>query len=195
MALNFFPSILTEPRITLPRLFMRAPTRGDWAAWVKVRTDSRGFLTPWEPTWPIDALTKASFRRRLSKYSEDWRDDRGYAFFIFRRVDNALVGGITIANVKRGVAQSASFGYWIGREYARNGYMTEGVHGACTFAFDDLSLHRVEAACLPSNNPSQGVLSKAGFRYEGLAKKYLKINGEWEDHMIFALLKEEFLSF
>ena len=194
MALNFFPSILTEPRITLPRLFMRAPTRGDWAAWVKVRTDSRGFLTPWEPTWPIDALTKASFRRRLSKYSEDWRDDRGYAFFIFRRVDNALVGGITIANVKRGVAQSASFGYWIGREYARNGYMTEGVHGAYTFAFDDLSLHRVEAACLPSNNPSQGVLSKAGFRYEGLAKKYLKINGEWEDHMIFALLKEEFLS-
>ena len=194
MALNFFPSILSEPRITLPRLFLRSPVRGDWSAWVKVRSDSRKFLTPWEPTWPVDALTKTSFRRRLSKYSEDWSNDRGYAFFIFRRLDNVLVGGITVANVKRGVAQSASFGYWMGSEYVRNGYMTEAVHGACDFVFDNLSLHRVEAACLPTNHPSQGVLNKAGFRYEGLAKKYLKINGEWEDHMIFALLKEEFYS-
>jgi ribosomal-protein-alanine N-acetyltransferase len=78
------------------------------------------------------------------------------------------------------------------REHVRNGYMTESVHGACEFAFDNLSLHRIEAACLPTNEPSQGVLIKSGFRYEGLAKKYLKINGKWEDHMIFALLKEEF---
>jgi ribosomal-protein-alanine N-acetyltransferase len=192
VVLNFFPSALSEPKITLPRLYMRVPVRSDWSEWAEVRSDNRGFLVPWEPTWPADALSKAAFRRRLAKYSEDWSNGKGYAFLIFRRLDNALVGGITIANVRRGVAQSASFGYWISRKHARNGYMTEGVHGACGFAFDNLSLHRVEAACLPINKPSQGVLTKSGFRYEGVARKYLKINGKWEDHMIFALLKEEF---
>jgi ribosomal-protein-alanine N-acetyltransferase len=192
VALNFFPSTLFEPKITLPRLYMRVPVRSDWSEWAEIRSDSRGFLVPWEPTWPADSLSKAAFRRRLAKYSEDWSNDKGYAFLIFRRLDNALVGGITIANVRRGVAQSASFGYWISRKHARNGYMTEGVHGACGFAFDNLSLNRIEAACLPINKPSQGVLTKSGFRYEGLAKKYLKINGKWEDHMMFALLKEEF---
>lgn len=168
--------------------------RNDWIKWANVRSESRDFLIPWEPTWPADALTRSAFRRRLAKYSEEWSSDRGYSFFIFRREDDTLVGGITIANVRRGVAQIASFGYWIGKRYTRNGYMTEGVSGASTFAFDNLSLHRVEAACLQSNLASQGVLKKAGFSYEGLARKYLKINGQWRDHMVFSLLREDFFS-
>lgn len=192
MVLTFFPPARAEPKITLPRLYLRPPRRADWADWAEVRGESREFLVPWEPTWPDDALTKSAFRRRLARYAEDWSRDLGYSFFIFRRVDDMIVGGISIANVRRGVAQTCSFGYWMGKRYARNGYMTEAVHGACGFVFDQLSLHRVEAACLPSNEPSKGVLRQSGFRYEGLAKRYLKINGIWQDHMQFALLREEF---
>ncbi|MBH69568.1 MAG: 30S ribosomal protein S5 alanine N-acetyltransferase [Rhodospirillaceae bacterium] len=192
MALSFLLPTHSEPKIVLRRVYLRPPVRGDWIKWVRIRSESREFLVPWEPTWPADALTKGAFRRRLSKYSEDWSEDKGYSFFIFRREDDALIGGITLANVRRGVAQIASFGYWIGKSYARNGYMTESVRGASGFAFDKLSLHRMEAACLPENIASQGVLKKVGFNYEGLARKYLKINGEWKDHMVFALLGEEF---
>ncbi|MDE0809022.1 MAG: GNAT family protein [Alphaproteobacteria bacterium] len=192
MVLTFFPPARAEPKITLPRLYLRPPRRADWADWAELRGESREFLVPWEPAWSDDALTKSAFRRRLSRYAEDWSRDLGYSFFIFRRVDDMIVGGISIANVRRGVAQTCSFGYWMGKRYARNGYMTEAVHGACGFVFDQLSLHRVEAACLPSNEPSKGVLCQSGFRYEGLAKRYLKINGTWQDHMQFALLREEF---
>jgi [ribosomal protein S5]-alanine N-acetyltransferase len=192
VVLTFFPPARAEPKITLPRLYLRPPRRADWADWAELRGESREFLVPWEPTWPDDALTKSAFRRRLASYAEDWSRDLGYSFFIFRCVDDMIVGGISIANVRRGVAQTCSFGYWMGKRYARNGYMTEAVHGACGFVFDQLSLHRVEAACLPSNEPSKGVLRQSGFRYEGLAKRYLKINGIWQDHMQFALLREEF---
>jgi ribosomal-protein-alanine N-acetyltransferase len=192
VVLTFFPPARVEPKIMMSRLYLRPPVRGDWPSWAEIRSESRDFLVPWEPAWPDDALTKAAFRRRLSRYSEEWNRDQGYSFFIFRRTDDAIIGGITIANVRRGVAQTCSFGYWVGRRYARYGYMTETVHGACGFVFDQLSLHRIEAACLPTNDASQGVLRKSGFRYEGLAKRYLKIHGRWQDHVLFALLREEF---
>lgn len=192
MVLTFFPPSKTEPKVVLPRTYLRQPARTDWREWAELRAVSRDFLVPWEPTWPDDALTRSAFRRRLARYAEDWSRDIGYSFFIIRRSDEALVGGISIANVRRGVAQTCTFGYWIGRPYARYGYMTEAVHGACTFAFDQLALHRVEAACLPHNEASKGVLGKCGFRQEGLAKRYLKIDGKWQDHLLFALLREEF---
>ncbi|MBM85063.1 MAG: 30S ribosomal protein S5 alanine N-acetyltransferase [Rhodospirillaceae bacterium] len=192
MVLTLFPSVKAEPKIILPRLYLRPPVRADWSEWAELRGESREFLIPWEPIWPDNALARSAFRRRLARYAEDWSRDRGYSFFIFRRSDDRLVGGISIANVRRGVAQMCSFGYWVGRRYARQGYMTEAVYGACSFAFDQLALHRVEAACLPVNEPSKGVLRNAGFRYEGLAKRYLKINGKWQDHMLFALLREDF---
>ena len=116
------------------------------------------------------------------------------SFFIFTKEAQHLVGGITIANVRRGVAQMGSFGYWIGERFARNGYMTEAVQGTAFFAFDQLALHRIEAACLPSNEASQGVLKNSGFSYEGTARKYLKINGKWRDHMVFSLLREELIA-
>ena len=192
MVLTFFPPARPEPRVMLPRLYLRPPVRGDWAEWAELRAKSRDFLAPWEPTWPDDALTRTAFRRRLARYSDDWQRDQGYSFFIFRRADVPIVGGISLANVRRGVAQSCTFGYWVGRPYARLGYMTEAVHGACSFGFDQLTLHRVEAATLPHNEASQGVLRKAGFRQEGLAKRYLKIDGKWQDHVLFALLREEY---
>ena len=178
-------------RLDAARIWLRPPERGDWQAWAALRGESRAFLTPWEPAWPSDALSRASFRRRIARYAMDWRTDQGYSFFAFRQEDNALVGGIGLSNVRRGVAETGSLGYWIGERYARRGYMLEALRLALEFSFDRLRLHRVEAACLPSNAPSRGLLVKAGFREEGYARKYLCIDGTWQDHVLFAILHEE----
>lgn len=178
-------------RLASQRVYLRPPEDRDWRPWADLRAVSREFLMPWEPTWPADALTRDAYRRRLRRYGMDWREDSGYSFFIFRTGDNALLGGVTLGNVRRGVAQSGTLGYWIGLPYARQGYMVEALRAVLSFAFQTLQFHRLEAACLPSNTASQAVLCKLGFKEEGYARKYLRINGEWCDHILFALLAED----
>ena len=146
---------------------------------------------PWEPTWPADDLTRASFRRRIKRYSEDQRGDLAYPFFIFRKSDNVLVGGLTLTNIRRGCAQAASLGYWMGAAYARQGYMTAAVGALLPFAFGTLRLHRVEAACIPANVASIRLLEKTGFKREGFARQYLCIDGVWQDHLLYARLKDD----
>src|SRR5213593_1751263 len=141
------------PAIMGNGVLLRAPQMSDYAEWASLRDVSRDFLIPWEPTWPADDLTRAAFRRRLRRYAEDQRNDLSYAFFVFRD-DQVLAGGLTLANVRRGVAQSGSLGYWIGEPYARRGHMTAAVRALLPFAFGALRLHRVEAACIPSNAAS-----------------------------------------
>ena len=177
------------PLLEHGRVRLRPPRAGDWRAWARLREDSRDFLVPWEPSWPYDALSRAAFRRRLTQYRQEMRQDTGYAFLIFRREDGRLVGGVSMSNIRRGVAQSASLGYWMGRPYARQGYMTEALEAVLDFSFDHLGLHRIEAACLPSNHASRGLLAKVGFREEGYAREYLRINGIWQDHVLFAVLR------
>jgi ribosomal-protein-alanine N-acetyltransferase len=169
-------------------VFLRAPQMSDYSEWTTLREASRAFLTPWEPTWPSDDLSRSAFRRRLRRYAEDQRADTSYAFFLFRRSDDALVGGLTLANIRRGVAQAGSLGYWIGEPFARHGLMTGAVQGLVPFAFGSLRLHRLEAACIPSNNASIRLLEKVGFVREGYAREYLCINGLWQDHLLFARL-------
>ena len=178
-------------RLEAQRLYLRPMHEKDWRQWAELRAHSRAFLEPWEPTWPKDALAKDAFRRRLARYTRDARDDEGYAFLLFRKADEQLLGGINLSNVTRGIRQSCSVGYWIGQRYARHGYMSDGVRVAATFAFDQLRLHRVEAGCVPNNVASQGVLRKVGFQDEGIARKYLNINGRWHDHLLFALLASD----
>jgi len=173
------------------RVYLRPPRGADYEHWADVRSRSRAFLAPWEPTWPDDALTRAAYRRRLAAYGVDWRKDAGYNFFVFGRGDDALLGGIGLANVRRGVVQSASLGYWMGVAHAGQGYMTEGLGAVLAFSYQRLHLHRLEAACLPSNMASRRLLAKCGFREEGYARKYLCINGIWQDHVLFGQLAEE----
>ena len=156
-----------------------------------LRARSRGFLTPWEPTWPADDLTRPAFRQRLRRYAEDMRTDQAYPFFLFRAADNALIGGLALANIRRGVAQAGSLGYWIGAPYASQGYMTAAVRALVPAAFDVLRLHRVEAACIPTNQTSVRLLEKTGFRREGYARSYLCINGTWQDHLLYARLQSD----
>jgi ribosomal-protein-alanine N-acetyltransferase len=173
------------------RVLLRPPRLSDWEAWAELRRSSREFLVPWEPTWTRDALTRQAFRRRVRVYETEWRDGTSFSFLVFRRDDEAILGGITLSNVRRGVAETASLGYWIGASHARQGYMTEALICALDFAFERLGLHRVEAACLPSNAASKALLLKAGFTQEGYTRRYLRINGDWRDHLLFAILRED----
>lgn len=181
----------TGPVVYGEAVVLRMPQMGDYGAWAELRAHSRDFLTPWEPEWTSSELTKASFRRRLRHYAKEFKEDAGYAFFLFRAADDALVGGITLSNIRRGVTQACALGYWIGAPYARRGYMTDAVRAVAPFVFDSLRLHRLEAACLPSNSASIGLLEKSGFVREGLARRYLRINGLWQDHLLFALLEDD----
>jgi ribosomal-protein-alanine N-acetyltransferase len=157
--------------------------------WSALRGESREFLTPWEPTWAPDELTRAAFRRRLRRYVQAERTGTGMMFFVFDRKTGELTGGVQLSNIRQGIAQSAaSLGYWMGKKYAGKGIMTDAVVTLVRHAFDRLGFHRIEAACLPNNTPSRRVLVKAGFGAEGTARKYLRINGEWQDHLLFAIV-------
>jgi ribosomal-protein-alanine N-acetyltransferase len=180
-----------SPTVEGDAVVLRAPHMGDYEEWAALRDASRDFLTPWEPTWPADDLTRGSFRRRLKRYAEDVRTDQSYALFVFRRDDGALVGGLTLANIRRGVAQAGSIGYWMGQPFIRRGYMTAAVKAVLPFAFATLRLHRVEAACIPTNEASIRLLERCGFAREGYAREYLCINGIWQDHLLFARLRHD----
>ncbi len=178
------------PSIRGREVYLRMPQASDHPEWSQLREHSRGFLSPWEPIWPEDDLSRFAFRRRVRRYQQEMQDDQGYAFFLFRD-DGVLLGGLTLSNVRRGVAQSASLGYWIGEPYAARGYMTAGVRALIPFVFESLRLHRLEAACMPRNTASIRLLERTGFKREGLARKYLCIAGAYEDHHLYALLAED----
>jgi ribosomal-protein-alanine N-acetyltransferase len=167
---------------------LRPPRAADYLEWRELRAISRGFLQPWEPTWPADDLSRAAYRRRLTAYARDREAGAAYPFFVFRAADETLVGGITLSNIRRGVAQMGSVGFWCGRPFARNGHTLASVRALTDFAFRSLGLHRLEAACIPDNAASRRLLAKAGFAEEGYAKAYLKINGDWRDHVLFGLI-------
>ncbi len=169
-------------------VWLRAPLMVDYGPWAELRALSRDHLTPWEPQWQRDELSRSAYRRRVRHYQREAREDQGYAFLIFSDSDDKLVGGLTLSNVRRGVTQAGVIGYWIGKPFTGRGYMTEAVRAAASFAFDTLHLHRIEAATMPSNLPSIRVLEHNGFRREGFARQLLKINGVWEDHFLHARL-------
>ena len=167
-------------------VYLRPPELRDWENWTRLRAESREFLVPWEPTWPRDVLTQASYRQRIRRYAEEARNDRGYAFFVFRKEDDSIAGGLNLSHVHRGVTQSCSLGYWAGKRFARKGYLSDAVKATVAYVFDELGMHRLEAACVPTNEASRRLLMKVGFTQEGYAREYLRINGEWRDHLLFS---------
>jgi ribosomal-protein-alanine N-acetyltransferase len=190
------PSFSIDPdaEIRGAGVYLRYPTMQDYAAWAELRALSRQHLTPWEPQWARDELARSSFRRRLRAAQREARDDLGYSYLVFAETPLRLVGGLNLSNIRRGIAQTASIGYWIGAPYTGRGLMTDAVRSVAPFAFATLRLHRLEAACLPTNHASMRVLEKAGFRLEGLARQYLKIDGRWQDHSLYALLRDDLQS-
>ncbi|HUG60296.1 MAG TPA: GNAT family N-acetyltransferase, partial [Methylomirabilota bacterium] len=176
----------TGPVLRGARVVLRLPTMADHAAWAEIRADSREFLRPWEPSWPSDDLTRAAFRRRIKRYHRDVREDTGAPFFVYRASDDRLIGGLTLTAIRRGVAQACSLGYWMGVHYASQGYMSDAVRTVIPHVFGEMRLHRLEAASMPTNTRSISLLENAGFTREGFARRYLLIDGKWQDHVLFA---------
>ncbi|MER0236864.1 GNAT family protein [Fulvimarina sp. MAC8] len=173
------------------RVLLRLPRRSDYSKWAALRAESASFLRPWEPEWSRDELSVHAFRARLRRYYGEAHSHNSFTFFIFDENEKRLMGGLTLGHIRRGVAQAATLGYWMGERYAGQGLMREAVREVTRFGFDMEYLHRVEAACLPTNERSIGLLTRCGFTYEGRLRRYLKIAGEWEDHCLYSLLAEE----
>ncbi|MDS9467629.1 GNAT family protein [Paracoccus sp. MBLB3053] len=178
------------PRLETERMVLRLPAHGDFDAWAGLRTLSRNFLTPWEPVWAQDHLAKKSFTNRVYWAQRANRNGTALPLFLIRK-DGTFLGAITLDNIRRGPAQSATIGYWIGEPHARQGFMQEAIAALVSHAFSIMDLSRIEAACLPENAASRGVLEKAGFKYEGVAQSYLQINGRWRNHVLYANLRSD----
>lgn len=183
---RFLPPV--SPHLHGERIYMRPPEINDYEAWATLRAISREHLQPWEPTWAEDSLTRDGFRRRLAWFERLRRQEHGEAYFIYLRRNDGLIGGITLSNIRRGASQCGELGYWIGKPHTGQGHMTEALRAMATHCFAMLKLHRLEAACLPENIPSRRLLVHAGFSAEGVLREYLKIDGVWRDHQLYARL-------
>ena len=182
-----------SPKLTIEteRLILRLPHHNDFRQWVKLRTDSRSFLSPWDPVWSTEHLTRKNFTNRVYWAQRAVSNGNGCPLFLIRKTDQVLIGAVTLDNIRRGPAQAGTLGYWTGQAYARQGYMREAVDNVVLHAFRKLDLSRVEAACLPENQPSRGLLESCGFKYEGVAQSYLQIAGRWRTHVLYAAIRHD----
>lgn len=175
------------------RLMLRPLAPGDWPAWTEVRLRNEQWLTQWEPMRPANLLDptrdRDAFMSRCSARDRDRQMGVAYGFGVF--VDDQFAGEINLNNVARGALQSATVGYWIDQARAGHRYIAEGVVAVCRFAFEQLRLHRLEICIVPRNRNSRRVMEVLAFREEGVALRYLEINGTWEDHVRYAITAEE----
>lgn len=178
-------------RIESERLTLRPPIHADYRNWSTLRHESAKFLTPWEPTWASDHLSRKAFTNRVYWAQRSIANGSALPLFLIRRSDQALLGAITLDNIRRGPAQAGTTGYWIGAAFARQGYMREALETVVHHAFTALDLSRVEAGCLPENDPSRRLLEQCGYKYEGVAQSYLQINGRWRNHVLYANLRHD----
>lgn len=178
-------------KIETERLTLRPPTHSDFRAWAALRRDSCEFLTRWEPAWSSDHLTRKAFTNRVYWAQRSVSSGSALPLFLIRRADETLVGAITLDNIRRGPAQAGTLGYWVGEPFARQGFMREAAVAVVHHAFTRLDLSRIEAACLPENKASRGLLEATGFKYEGVAQSYLQIDGRWRTHVLYAALRSD----
>lgn len=185
--------LLAKRKIKLEteRLTLRPPTHADFRPWTALRYESADYLIPWEPSWSEDHLTRKAFSNRVYWAQRSISNGSAMPLFLIRRTDEALLGAITLDNIRRGPSQSGTLGYWTGEPFARQGYMREAIGAVVHHAFTRFDLSRIEAACLPENQPSRGLLESCGFKYEGVAQSYLQIDGRWRTHVLYASLRSD----
>ncbi|MGH9122783.1 MAG: GNAT family N-acetyltransferase, partial [Acidimicrobiales bacterium] len=184
------PHRLANPRELLGRrVILRSLVAADYEAWRDVRLSSGEWLSRWEPRpiagLPDPAYDRRAFAARCGARERERQLGTGYGFGIF--VGDRFAGEINLSSVQRGPYQNAYVGYWIDRRLAGNGYTPEALVVVCRFAFEDLVLHRIQASIIPRNSPSRRVAEKLGLRNEGVAERYLEIDGVWEDHVRYAI--------
>lgn len=176
-------------KLETERMTLRAPVQADYRPWVALRSASQDFLTPWEPTWAPDHLGRKAFSNRVYWANRSINSGTAMPLFLVRREDQKLLGAITLDNIRRGPALAGTLGYWTGAQFARMGYMREAIETVVHYAFTHLELSRIEAACLPENAASRGLLERSSFKYEGVAQSYLEIDGRWRTHVLYACLR------
>lgn len=178
-------------KIETERMTLRPPTHSDFRSWTSLRRESEAFLTRWEPSWAQDHLSRKGFTNRVYWAQRSVNNGSAVPLFLIRRSDQVLLGAITLDNIRRGPAQAGTLGYWTGQPFIRQGYMREAILGVVHHAFTRLDLSRIEAACLPENVASRGLLERSGFKYEGVAQSYLQIDGRWRTHVLYASLRSD----
>ncbi len=178
-------------KIETERLTLRPPAHSDFHEWSALRREGQDFLAPWEPEWAVDHLTRKAFTNRVYWAQRSVSGGSAVPLFMYRRADQVLVGAITLDNIRRGPAQAGTLGYWSGAAFTRQGYMREAIGAMVHHAFVKLDLSRIEAACLPENTASRGLLESTGFKYEGVAQSYLQIDGRWRTHVLYASLRSD----
>ncbi len=178
-------------RIETERMTLRLPAHGDYRQWAELRAASADFLAPWEPVWAHDHLTRKAFTNRVYWATRAEAQGTALPLLMLRRSDQRLLGAITLDNIRRGPVQAGTLGYWVGAPFARHGFMREAILAVVHHAFAQMDLSRIEAACLPENAASRGVLEKTGFKYEGVAQAYLQIAGRWRNHVLYANLRAD----
>jgi ribosomal-protein-alanine N-acetyltransferase len=181
-------------RIVTERLVLRPPRTGDVPRMRLALRKNATHLKPWSvaPAPGEDPSSLTSVSRAVLRHRREWKQGLTYVLLISARHDESVViGRIALGGVLRGAFQNAYLGYWIDADHQNRGFMTEAVTAATTFAFESAGLHRVQAAVMPRNAPSQRVLEKVGYRREGVALRYLCIAGSWEDHVLFAMTADE----
>lgn len=185
--------LLSRPKLKIEteRLTLRLPVHSDFRTWAALRHESEAYLTPWEPLWTVDHLTRKAFTNRVYWAKRSVSKGTAVPLFLFRRTDDRLIGAITLDNIRRGPAQAGTIGYWTAKPFARQGFMREAIGAVLHHAFTQLDLSRIEAACLPENTASRGLLERSGFKYEGVAQSYLEIEGRWRTHVLFSALRSD----
>ncbi len=177
-----------------PRLELRPLKGADFDAWRGVRERSRDWLEPWEPlpdpASPDPVEDPEAFRARCGAWERQRHFDSAYGFGMFLR-DGTFIGEVSLGSVQRGPFQSAFVGYWVDAEHAGQGFVPEGVAAILRYGFEEIGLHRIEAAIVPRNAASRRVVEKLGMREEGIAERFLQIRGTWEDHVRYAMTLEE----
>lgn len=172
-------------------LLLRHPRWSDYEAWSQLRENSREHLSPWEPSWNPEHLLRRNYKHRLSVLKKQVSNQESFFFHVFRIPGETLIGAVNVTRIQRSVAQSGQLGYWLGESFSGQGHGRAAVGRVCEFCFRDLGLHRVEAAVQPENAPSITLLESLNFKPEGMARGYLKIDGKWRDHVVYAKLSSD----
>ena len=190
--LNAYSLKKNQFEITGQKVILRPPQYSDWKVWADERKKNKLYLQPWEPLWSINELERSSFVKRVRMFERLSHNDQAYSFLIYKSDNEDFIGEVNISNVQRGIIQSCTIGYWIAKDCEGKGMMSESLELVKEFIFNELKLHRIEAACLPHNIPSLKVLLKNGFIKEGTARKLLKINDKWQDHTVLSFIFDDF---
>lgn len=173
------------------RLSIRSTRIEDASKYQKYLVDNRSFLQPWQPNREDDFYALENIVTLFEKQIEENIERKSINLYLFMKSEQEIIGTISLSNIVYGAFLSGYLGYNLCEAYADKGYMTEALGKALKLFFDEMKLHRIEANVMPRNIRSKKLLQKLGFECEGVSKKYLKINGKWEDHEHHVLLNDK----